>query len=163
MERNMASYDTWVGCDAYDADSNRLGEIGDVFYDDVTGRPEWVSVKAGLFKGYRLVPIAGATLASGPDDDETHLILAYDKDMIRDAPDIDEDGHLAPEQEQELYRYYGFNWNQGTEAEHYGYGAAWHTPRIDKDYTFTAPTVAAGTKPAARLRRYMIGHERRAQ
>jgi hypothetical protein len=33
----------------YDADGNKIGEAKHVFLDDVTGQPEWGSVKTGLF------------------------------------------------------------------------------------------------------------------
>ena len=35
------------------------------------------------------------------------LTVPYTKDFVKDAPNIDEDGHLTPDQEQELYAYYG--------------------------------------------------------
>ena len=35
---------------------------------------------------------------------------------MKDAPKIDTDGHLSPEEEQELYRYYGMGGGMGTEA-----------------------------------------------
>ena len=49
MEPATSTYDGWIGRDAYDADGDKVGEITDIYYDDVTGRPEWVAVKTGLF------------------------------------------------------------------------------------------------------------------
>ena len=94
MESEL-SYDTWVGRTAYDTEGEKVGEIKDAYYDDVTGRPEWVEVKAGLFKGTRFVPLAGARIEEGKDDGR--LIVNYSNEMIGAAPDMDTaDDHLDP-------------------------------------------------------------------
>mgnify|MGYP001988182708 CR=1 FL=1 len=54
------------------------------------------------------MPLADADL-SGDD-----LRLPYDKDKVKNAPQIDTDGHLSPTEEAELYRYYGVG--SGTET-----------------------------------------------
>jgi hypothetical protein len=132
MEPTDRSYDGWIGRDAYDSHQERIGEIKDIYYDDVTGRPEWVAVKAGMFKGTRLVPIAGAQAQAADGGDR--MTLAYDKDLIGDAPDIDDaGGHLDPDQERDLYAHYGFDWESRTDKD-YGYGTAYGTERFDKDY-----------------------------
>ena len=33
----------------YDTEGRKIGDASHVFLDDATGRPEWVSVKTGLF------------------------------------------------------------------------------------------------------------------
>ncbi|MCZ9341753.1 PRC-barrel domain-containing protein, partial [Streptomyces sp. TRM76130] len=33
----------------YDGDGNKIGDAKHVFFDDMTGRPEWVSVRTGMF------------------------------------------------------------------------------------------------------------------
>ncbi|CAM5556144.1 hypothetical protein SFUMM280S_00407 [Streptomyces fumanus] len=46
----------------YDGDGNKIGEASHVFFDDVTGRPEWVSVKTGMFGSKEcFVPIRDAS------------------------------------------------------------------------------------------------------
>ena len=63
MEPATSTYDGWIGRDAYDADGDKVGEITDIYYDDATGRPEWVAVKTGLFGMKRtFVPIHGSQL-----------------------------------------------------------------------------------------------------
>ena len=105
-------YDTWTGRDAYDVDGDKIGSIKDIYFDDVTGRPEWIEVKAGLFKGTRLAPLSGARVEADTGDAEDRLRLAVDKDRVKDAPDMDTgDDHLSSEQERELYSYYGFDWD----------------------------------------------------
>ena len=42
MER-VRDYDAWIGYDAYDRNGDKVGGIDQIFYDDATGRPEWVA------------------------------------------------------------------------------------------------------------------------
>ncbi len=92
----------WIGHDAIDQDGDKIGSIDEIYIDDASGQPEWVAVKTGLF-GSKLsfVPIEGATRQ---DDD---LCVPYSKDQVKDAPKVDPDGHLEPDEEDELYRHYG--------------------------------------------------------
>ncbi len=63
MEPDTRTYDGWIGRDAYDADGDKIGEITDIYYDDETGRPEWVAVKTGLFgTKHSFVPIHGSSV-----------------------------------------------------------------------------------------------------
>ncbi|MEU9558608.1 PRC and DUF2382 domain-containing protein [Streptomyces fumanus] len=92
----------------YDGDGNKIGEASHVFFDDVTGRPEWVSVKTGMFGSKEcFVPIRDASLV------EDHLEVPYRKDQIKEAPSVDVDagGHLSATEEHRLYDYYGINWD----------------------------------------------------
>jgi uncharacterized protein (TIGR02271 family) len=91
-----------IGTTAVAADGSKLGKVGEVYLDDETGRPEWATVHTGLFGTKEtFVPLAQADLSGD------QLRLPYDKDKVKDAPKIDTDGHLSPQEEQELYRYYG--------------------------------------------------------
>lgn len=92
----------------YDGTGAKIGEAKHVFLDDATGRPEWVSVKTGLFgSSETFVPIRDASLV------EDHLEVPYTKDKVKDAPDVvvDSGGHLSREEEHRLYEYYGVNWD----------------------------------------------------
>ncbi|MFD5027867.1 PRC and DUF2382 domain-containing protein [Streptomyces sp. NPDC058373] len=94
--------DQLVGLTAYDRDGAKVGSVEQVFLDDGTGKPEWVTVKTGMF-GMKetFVPLAGA----GHDGEGLHL--AYAKDTIKDAPRVDADEHLDAAEERELYAHYG--------------------------------------------------------
>ena len=99
---------TVIGSTAHGADG-KIGTVGEVYLDDETGRPEWATVRTGLFGTKEtFVPLAEADL-SGSD-----LRLPYDTDKIKHAPKIDTDGHLSPTEEAELYRYYGIGSGTGT-------------------------------------------------
>jgi hypothetical protein len=83
------------------AGSEKLGRIGQIYVDDQTSDPTWVTVKTGLFgTSESFVPLNQARLEG--DD----IIVDYDKDTIKNAPRIDPDGDLTPREELELFRYY---------------------------------------------------------
>jgi len=128
------NYDGWIGRDAYDNQGEKLGEIKDVFYDDVTGRPEWVTVSLGLFKGNTFVPIHGSQVHNDPEGEDS-LRLNFSKDMIKDAPRIDADGeHLDPAEEQELWAFYGYDYQADPKLKTGGYGSAYQRNRADKEF-----------------------------
>jgi uncharacterized protein (TIGR02271 family) len=91
-----------IGQDVYDESGEKIGSAAEVYLDDETGQPEWVTVRTGLFGTKEsFVPIRDADLT---DDG---LRVPVSKARVKDAPKVDADGHLSPQEEEELYRYYG--------------------------------------------------------
>ncbi|KOG90974.1 PRC and DUF2382 domain-containing protein [Streptomyces varsoviensis] len=90
------------GMSVVDTDGHRVGSVQQVYRDDRTGDPEWITVRTGLF-GMKetFVPLAGAKKVDGD------LRVPHSKDTIKDAPRIDADGHLDPGEEDRLYEHYG--------------------------------------------------------
>ncbi|RBY78133.1 photosystem reaction center subunit H [Geodermatophilus sp. TF02-6] len=99
-----------IGATAVAADGGKLGKVGEIYLDDETGRPEWATVNTGLFGTKEtFIPLAQAELAG----DE--LRFPYDKDTVKGAPRVeDSEGHISPDEEAELYRYYGIGTGTGT-------------------------------------------------
>src|SRR5215213_7222427 len=96
--------DRVIGRDVYDETGSKIGSASEVYLDDQTGQPEWVTVKTGLFGTKEsFVPIRDADLT----DDGVRVHVS--KDKVKDAPKIDTDGHLSPEEEQNLYRHYSMD------------------------------------------------------
>ena len=95
----------WIGRTVFDPQGDKIGDISDIYYDDQTGRPEWMTVSTGWFGSKsQFVPIAG-TSARGDD-----VVVEYGKDLIKDAPAVDvDDAHLSEDEERRLYRHYGFD------------------------------------------------------
>lgn len=89
--------------DVVTTDGKKIGAIGQIFTDDRTGQPEWVTAHTGLFGGGEsFVPLASATV-TGND-----VQVPYTKDQVKDAPHSDDkDGYLTVEQESALYAHYG--------------------------------------------------------
>jgi len=83
------------------ADGEKIGGIGQLYADDDTGEPTWVTVKTGLFgSSQSFVPVEGAR-TEGND-----LVVPYTKDHVKDAPRVEADGHLEPDEEDRLYAHY---------------------------------------------------------
>jgi uncharacterized protein (TIGR02271 family) len=88
--------------DVIDAEGEKIGGVGQIYLDEQTGEPSWVTVKTGLFgTSESFAPLSGASL-SGSD-----VVVTYDKDTVKDAPRVAADGHLTPDEEESLYAYYG--------------------------------------------------------
>lgn len=90
-------------CDVYGADGDKIGKVDEIFVDDQTSEPEWVTLGTGVFgTGKRFLPLEGASLFSDG------MQVPFTKDDVKDAPDVDVDqGYLDPTSEMQLYEYYG--------------------------------------------------------
>ena len=92
----------YIGRNAVDLEGNKVGKIGQVYLDDRTGQPLWVTVSTGLFGNRQsFAPIAGSAF----DGDDVRL--AVSKDTIRDAPNVDDDEHVSGDEQNALQEYYG--------------------------------------------------------
>src|SRR5688500_11750221 len=91
------------GMTVYGTDGEKIGRAGQVYLDDESGEPEWVTVNTGLFgTSESFVPLRTADLS------EDGLTVGYTKDQVKDAPNVDPDnGHLDRDEEQRLYSHYG--------------------------------------------------------
>ena len=120
--------DRVIGQDVYDESGEKIGSAAEVYLDDETGRPEWVTVHTGLFGTKEsFVPIRNADLT---DDG---LRVPMSKDQVKDAPKIDTDGHLSPQEEEELYRYYGMGAGTDTARRRPATAGLADTGRTDTD------------------------------
>lgn len=76
-------------------DGSKIGKIAQVYVANDSGRPEWLTVKTGMFGGAAaFVPLAEA------DADGSQLRVPYDKKTIKDAPQVDSYEHPSPQEEQ---------------------------------------------------------------
>ncbi len=83
------------------ASGEKIGSIGQIYLNDHTQEPSWVTVKTGLFgTSESFVPLQDAT-QQGDD-----IAVPYGKDKVKDAPRVAPDGHLEPDEESRLYSYY---------------------------------------------------------
>ncbi|WCC79873.1 PRC and DUF2382 domain-containing protein [Cutibacterium equinum] len=84
-----------------DQSGDKIGEIGQVYLDDASGQPAWVTVKTGLFgRNETFVPYQGLDISGD------QVRAPYSKDKVKDAPNVDPDGHLSEDETDALYRYY---------------------------------------------------------
>lgn len=96
----------------------KIGNVGQVFLDDTSGDPTWITVHTGLFGGKEsFVPLEGATYQGDQVD------VPFSKEQVKDAPRLDTGANLSPEQENELFAYYGIDepyedgWDRRPEAQ----------------------------------------------
>jgi uncharacterized protein (TIGR02271 family) len=91
----------FIGRTAVDTEGNKVGKIGQVYLDDQTNEPVWVTVSTGMF-GTRqsFAPIYGSSL------DGEDVRLAVTKDQIKDAPNVEDDAHISESEGNALYQYY---------------------------------------------------------
>jgi len=103
MAMTVEQAQTALQGDLYGEDGTKIGKIGQIFLEDATGEPGWLTVTTGFFGSKQsFVPLDGAVVG-GAD-----ITVAYDKDTIKGAPNVDpEDGHLSEADEDRLFRYYG--------------------------------------------------------
>ena len=89
------------GRTAVDSEGSKVGKIGQVYLDDQTGQPLWVTVTTGMF-GARQV----SRRSTAPGSNGDQVMLAVSKDLIKDAPSIDDDGQIDASEQDALYQHY---------------------------------------------------------
>jgi uncharacterized protein (TIGR02271 family) len=95
-----------IGANVIDSDGDKIGTAAQIYVDTTTGEPNWATVRTGLFgTSETFVPLANANVRG----DEIHV--AFQKQFVKDAPRIDADGDLSPEDERILYDYYGMGYD----------------------------------------------------
>jgi uncharacterized protein (TIGR02271 family) len=164
------TYEGWIGRMAVDRSGDKIGTITDIYYDDATDLPEWITVKTGLL-GTRssFVPLHGA------ESDGEHLRLPFEKAQVKDAPNIDTDGSLTPDEERTLYDYYGRGADLGADDSTSGsdgdadgsretVGHDTSGPTTDDAMTRSEEELQVGTQRRetgrARLRKYVVTEEK---
>jgi uncharacterized protein (TIGR02271 family) len=89
------------GQTAVDVNGAKLGKVGQIYVDDRTGQPLWVTITTGMFgTKQNFAPLYGSRSDGGD------LQLAVTKDMVTDAPGIEADGHIEDSENEALYTYY---------------------------------------------------------
>jgi uncharacterized protein (TIGR02271 family) len=156
-----------IGRTVYSADGDKIGTVGQVFLDDQSSEPEFVTVNTGLFgTSESFVPAQRASL------DGDRIVVPFEKDQVKDAPRVDVDGgHLDPSQEQRLYEYYGLGYDSDgvadgtglasgrTDTADLGEGHDTSGPNTDQAMTRSEEHLEVGTTQQeagrARLRKYV--------
>jgi len=106
--------------DVLSASGEKIGSVGQVYLDDQTGEPTFVTANTGLFGlSQSFVPLRGARVENG------NVIVDFDRTTVKDAPRIDDDGSLSPAEEDQIYAYYGMGTASVDTAD---YGTADQTP-----------------------------------
>ena len=96
--------DRFTGQTLFGAQGEKLGTIRDFYTHEEGGSPSFATVNTGLF-GTRthFVPMSAAQISG------EGLQVPYDKELLKAAPSIDDDGFLDSAQEDQLYAHYGLD------------------------------------------------------
>ena len=159
-----------IGRTAVDSNGDKIGKVGQIYLDDASGSPQWVTIKTGLFGNKEsFAPIGGYRL-----DGDSNVALNVTKDQVKDAPNVDD------AENDRLYEYYAGSFGGGTnvrttdtDTSYRGSdgaadsgaaaGAVGHDtsgPNTDNAMTLSEEQVRVGTQQVesgrARLRKYVV-------
>ncbi len=176
---NAASPDVYVGRNAVDPQGNTIGSVGQVYLNDRTGQPDWITVNTGLFGTKEsFAPLAGSSFTG--DD----LVVPFDKTVVKDSPDVADASHLDADEQQSLYAYYQQYLGAGTTGTGgydqttttttgrgggYQRGEGYDTsgPNTDEAMTRSEEHLRVGTEQVeagrAQLRKYVVTEQQSVQ
>jgi len=98
---NAQAPETYLGKTAVDAQGDKIGTVGQVYINDESGVPDWITVDTGLFgTKEHFAPLHGS------DFDGRTLVLPFGKDVVKGAPDVADSDHLDGNEQQSLDSYY---------------------------------------------------------
>ena len=138
------------------ADGHKIGKVVDVYESTAGEQGTFVTVATGLFgSSASFVPLRDADLTG--DD----VVVPYDKDLVKDAPRVDNDEELTSDEEERLYRHYSLLDGKSERTE--PVGAVGHDtsgPTTDSAMTRSEERLEVGTKTVeagrARLRKRVV-------
>lgn len=118
----------WRGCEVVDQDGDKVGKLDEIYLDRETGTPEWAIVNTGMFgRKSSFVPLKEA-LREGD-----MIRVPYQKEQIKDAPNVDPDGEITAEEEQQVYAHYGLDYSQARSGSGLGEGTTAGEPATGQD------------------------------
>ena len=124
-------------------DGDTLGTIDTLYVDNDGGTPTFATVNTGAFGATTsFVPLAEATL----DGDDVRV--PYNKALVKEAPRVDPDQELSPQEEQRLYQHYNIAVADGAAG-----GADDAMTRSEERLHVGTETTEAGR---ARLRKFIV-------
>jgi len=173
---NTLNPDVSLGRKVVDPQGDKIGTIGQVYLNDQTGQPDWITVNTCLFgMKENFAPLSGSTFSG----DE--LVLPFDKSVVKDAPDVAEAGHLDTDEQDNLYAHYrsylgavtaraGVPQQTTTTGEagyEQGQGSDTSGPNTDRAMTRSEEQLQVGTEKVqagrARLRKYVVTEQQSVQ
>src|SRR5947209_14036284 len=138
MNTNVPAPDQIYGYDVVDASNDKIGTVDGVWVDDASNQLEFVGVKTGWLMGKtHLIPVQDAQFSDGT------ISVPYGKDQIKDAPSFGTDDELSPDDESQIYGYYGLE--RSTTPSPTGYGQEQGTTTASYTDTGTSGIDAATT------------------
>jgi uncharacterized protein (TIGR02271 family) len=104
MNSTSTSPDQFFGYEVIDSSGNKIGSVDNVWVDDATNALEFIGVKTGWLMGKtHVIPTADAQVDNGT------ITVPYGQDQVKDAPSFGGNDELSPEDENQIYSYYGLD------------------------------------------------------
>ena len=92
---------SYMGLTVQDEHGATIGTISDVLYDETTQQPQWLVVNPGTLRADHFVPTKGSYTT-----EEGNLVVAFTKQMVKEAPKATGDHVITHDVEHELREYY---------------------------------------------------------
>ena len=149
-----------IGAPVHDNDGDKIGTVGQVYVDHDTNQGTWATVRTGFFgTSGSFVPLDDARW-----DDRT-LTVPFEKEFVKNAPRVEDDGAISEEEEGILYSYYGTGHitmadtgRTATEGRTQGHDTS--GPTTDTAMTRSEEQLHVGTRKVetgrARLRKFVV-------
>ncbi len=154
-EASKLNHQDIVGQTVFDVAGDNVGDVEYCYLDLDTDQPEWAAIKTGLISSKsRLVPLMDATMTT------EGLQLAFSKDQIKGAPELDLDMDLTEAEEAQLFSYYGLRYSEAESDTGLPAGRTAPSARSDDAMTRSEEELLVGTarrgSGRARLRKYVV-------
>jgi uncharacterized protein (TIGR02271 family) len=101
MTTPQQHWENLIGLTAVDSNGQKVGKVSQVYLDDTAGQAAWVTVSTGLFGRRDSFAPLYRGVVQGSD-----LHLAVPKELIKDAPNVEDDGHLSDSEVSTLFTHY---------------------------------------------------------
>jgi uncharacterized protein (TIGR02271 family) len=106
MQQDVQELTQMRGAPVVSNDGEQIGEVEEIFLDNETGKPEWVSLSTGMLgTKHALVPLEGAEVQKNA------ISVPYAAGQVKDSPKVDA-AEISQEQEQEIYAHYGLAYGE---------------------------------------------------
>jgi uncharacterized protein (TIGR02271 family) len=116
---NTTDTDQLFDYDVMDSSGTKIGSVDGVWVDDATSQPEFISVKTGfLFGKSHIMPLEQGQIDGG----NRTITVPYSQDQIKDGPSFDTDATLSPQDEEQIYSFYGMSRSTATSPTGYAGG-----------------------------------------
>jgi hypothetical protein len=94
----------WGPREVTDVNGEVIGHAEAVYNDERSGEPAFLLIRGGIFGNkMHFAPVEGARLEG------ESIRLAYDADMVKEAPNVSADEHLSASEERKLFEHYGLS------------------------------------------------------
>jgi len=148
--------DNLAGLTVYGPNEEKIGKVADVYQSTEGSDGTFVTVSTGLFgSSASFIPLSDARVEGDK------LVVPYDKELVKDAPRVEDDEELTAPEEDRLHQHYSNASTQSAPPPPPAAGSGHDTsgPNTDDAMTRSEERLQVGTQQVesgrARLRKYV--------